>query len=63
MSNLVHHASSYFKSDNHSENSADTFPANNRTFSERSKNVPSWFFGRFIKTFFGRSFVEGFGRP
>ena len=32
------------------------FPTNNRTFSERSKNVPSWFFGRFVKTLFGRFF-------
>ena len=28
------------------------FPTNNRTFSERSKNVPSWFFGRFVKTLY-----------
>ena len=38
-------------------------PANNWTFSERSENVLSWFIERFVKTFFGRIFVEGFGRP
>ena len=38
-------------------------PANNWTFSKRSENVLSWFIERFVKTFFGRIFVEGFGRP
>ena len=37
-------------------------PANNWTFSERFKNVPSSFYGRFVKTFRKRPFVEGFGR-
>ena len=35
-------------------------PANNLTFSERSKNIPSSFYGRFVKTFKKRPFVEGF---
>ncbi len=37
-------------------------PANNLTFSERSRKVPCTLLGRFVKTFYGRLFVEGFGR-
>ena len=39
-----------------------THPTNKWTFSERSKNVPGWFFGRFVKTFYGRQNVVGFRR-